>query len=858
MMDLPWLGPLVLTAGLMLTTSGAGHAAAPLVDALNAAPATVAPGERVTVHVEAHDPDCPATCTTGCGTYIRSDLTTWSTGGGTIESEDNGLSASPYTASATWRAPATEGTYTISVSLSDSGGLFCGGRQTTTAELSVLVTTSTNAAPAVTSVRASPERVYTTQTAQLACAATEPDGEPLTFTWSTDLGTITPGASTGGSSTASLSSDRPGIALVTCTATDPGGARDSATLQLAVTDAVAERRLAEGLSVPHRLAVDELGDVYVVDRARSGIQVMSLASGEPVYRLELPGVTSIAVDWTGNLLAGFVDGARLLDRGGRSLLELDVEPRVGAVVDVAVDPVERRYVTLHRTSGRILVYDAAGDRLAGFGSVGDGPGELRSPSGLAVTPGGDIVVADSGHGLIRVFDPLTGTLERSFGGLGGGVGRFVRLDDVAVGPDGVVWASDSFQDWLQSFDPDGTPREVVGTYGGGVGELKTAAGVAISGSLERLLVASVNSGSVQVFRTSGAEIPGPTPTLAYTPDTLEFGPQPVGTTSALRRLAVRNLGTARLGIRSAEAGGEFTVVAGCPAFLEPGERCTVSVTFTPSAVGVRSGRLLLDTSDATANAGSPVEIALTGSGFVPGRVVVTPTALDFPDQPVGTVSEPLAVTLSNPGTTPVTLRRISVTSGPFGQTSPCPRVLAAGASCTVSVYFTPTGVGDHLRGSLSVATGSGTARIPIEGRAVAIEVTPQPGTIDFGIHRLDAPAESRVVTLGNTGTDFVEIFAATVRGDAPATFVVEEDLCTGRVLWLDETCTLSVAFVPERHGVLQGELEIVSTAALSHISLTGFGVDGSAPAIPTMGEWGLLGLALLVAGSGITMLGRRG
>ena len=109
--------------------------------------------------------------------------------------------------------------------------------------------------------------------------------------------------------------------------------------------------------------------------------------------------------------------------------------------------------------------------LAAFGSTGDGADQLKSPQGLAATPAGEWVVADSGHGLVKVFD-LAGSLLRSFGELGGGAGEFVQLDDVAVDAAGLVYTSDSFQDWLQVWNPDGSLREVLGTYGGGVGPVQ--------------------------------------------------------------------------------------------------------------------------------------------------------------------------------------------------------------------------------------------------------------------------------------------------------------------------------------------------------------------------------------------------
>jgi hypothetical protein len=320
---------------------------------------------------------------------------------------------------------------------------------------------------------------------------------------------------------------------------------------------------------------------------------------------------------------------------------------------------------------------------------------------------------------------------------------------------------------------------------------------------------------------------------------------------------VSNLGDAPLGIRNAATVGDFSVVAGCPDFLDPGASCTLSVTFAPGAVGLRSGALLLDTSDPMATGGEPVRVPLSGTGFLPGRLAASPGVLSFPDQPVGTMSPAEQVVLTNPGTEAIALGAISV-SGPFGQTNACPPTLAGGASCAVSVYFAPGGIGDHLRGELTLRGGAETLTVPLEGRGIAVQVTPWPGTVDFGIHRLDDPPQSRLVTLGNTGTDFVAIQAAAVSGAAAESYRIEEDLCTGRLLWLNESCTLTVVFTPQQGGPAEAAVEIASTGALRHVDLQGFVVSENVLEIPTLSDWGLGLLALLLALAGYGLLLRRG
>jgi hypothetical protein len=71
--------------------------------------------------------------------------------------------------------------------------------------------------------------------------------------------------------------------------------------------------------------------------------------------------------------------------------------------------------------------------------------------------------------------------------------------------------------------------------------------------------------------------------------------------------------------------------------------------------------------------------------------------LDFGSEKKGSTSSPLTITLVNDQSlaSPLTVAfvgRIS-TQGNYAETDDCPATLAPGSSCTLSVTFTPTGVG---------------------------------------------------------------------------------------------------------------------------------------------------------------------
>jgi hypothetical protein len=95
---------------------------------------------------------------------------------------------------------------------------------------------------------------------------------------------------------------------------------------------------------------------------------------------------------------------------------------------------------------------------------------------------------------------------------------------------------------------------------------------------------------------------------------------------------------------------------------------------------------------------------------------VTPGPLTFTNQPVGTASAPQTLTLANSGAGPLSLDSISLASGAqdFAQTNACPRSLAAGANCAVSVTFTPSAA-ELKNAVLNVVTAGATIAVPLSG-----------------------------------------------------------------------------------------------------------------------------------------------
>ena len=99
-------------------------------------------------------------------------------------------------------------------------------------------------------------------------------------------------------------------------------------------------------------------------------------------------------------------------------------------------------------------------------------------------------------------------------------------------------------------------------------------------------------------------------------------------------------------------------------------------------------------------------MALQGIGTY---IQLTPTSLNFGNQPSGTKSLPQKVTVSNKGSVAVNFTSISITgtdSKDFAETNTCGKSVPAGESCFITVTFTPLAKGSRTA-SVSVGDNGG-------------------------------------------------------------------------------------------------------------------------------------------------------
>ena len=237
------------------------------------------------------------------------------------------------------------------------------------------------------------------------------------------------------------------------------------------------------------------------------------------------------------------------------------------------------------------------------------------------------------------------------------------------------------------------------------------AGVMDCGSGMTVTQGSGNSG----WSTTACGMPATWPLIAY-PSTTTFEQAAVGTATPAQKITVMNSGSAAATLGTISASSGFTVTNDpsqpCGSSLDAtspsdsGNWCQVDVSFTAPASGITTGTLTIPTDQP----GNPTVLQLVGS--TGGTNVITPptlspTALSFGDEAVGSSTPAQTVTLTNPGATAITIGSIAVSNSAYTQANTCGSTLAAGASCAIAVTFAPS-AGGAQNATLAI-TNSGTS-----------------------------------------------------------------------------------------------------------------------------------------------------
>ena len=256
-----------------------------------------------------------------------------------------------------------------------------------------------------------------------------------------------------------------------------------------------------------------------------------------------------------------------------------------------------------------------------------------------------------------------------------------------------------------------------------------------------------------------------------------------------------NYGKTAMSIQEIDATGDFAASSNCGSSLKPGNGCKITVKFTPTASGLRTGTLTVKDSDPS----SPQTAALSGTGtFV--KLPVYP-GLSFPLS--GTAlgsSVSRTVALTNTGATALRISKV-LTVGDFSQTNTCKNSVPPGASCNFTVEFTPTTAG-RLYGNLAIWDHDPGSPHAVRLLGVGTAVTLSPTKLNFGDEQVGSTSGPQDVKLMNTGSTALHFASIVATGDFAQTNGCGTSIPAGG------TCTISVTFTPTQKGLRTGAVTI--------------------------------------------------
>jgi len=346
------------------------------------------------------------------------------------------------------------------------------------------------------------------------------------------------------------------------------------------------------------------------------------------------------------------------------------------------------------------------------------------------------------------------------------------------------------------------------------------------------------TGSPQTVALSGLGT-STTGSVTNSPSTLSFGTVYVGSSSAAQTGTLSN-GTAssisisNVAITGTNA-GDFSIASKtCGASLSASGSCTASIVFKPTAAGSRSATLSF--TDSATN--SPQSIALTGTGSTTtsGSASVSPTSYSWASVAVGGKGGQKIVTLTNSGTSTLSISGLSLTGTNPGDfeifSKTCGSSLAASASCTANIIFGPTASGDRYATlNFNDSASNSPQTVALSGYApggASGSVSASPASVTFGSTAVGSSSSAQTATLSNGTSSSITIGSVSISGTNAGDFSIASQTC-GTSLAASASCTASIVFKPTATGTRTATLSFADSASNSPqtVSLSGTGGGGA-------------------------------
>jgi len=242
---------------------------------------------------------------------------------------------------------------------------------------------------------------------------------------------------------------------------------------------------------PVSVAVDGYGRLYVADEKNNNVQVFEFTGfAEQKRRIRSSDTWAlpVTVEWMGDI--------RHSNNPGSSGLESFTVDEHGTIYCVDSE------------AHSISAYDADGQFVMTFGTMGEEPGRMKYPR-AAVASDKDLFVLDSGNHRIQTWS-MTGMFQSQFGSKGRKPVEFNSPTDLILHPNGALVIADKNNNRIQIIGTDGELLTVVGSIGKERLEKPTGVAVGSEGKLyiceeDRRLIKVIDISKETVSTVSGLD-----------------------------------------------------------------------------------------------------------------------------------------------------------------------------------------------------------------------------------------------------------------------------------------------------------------------------------------------------------------
>jgi hypothetical protein len=274
--------------------------------------------------------------------------------------------------------------------------------------------------------------------------------------------------------------------------------------------------------------------------------------------------------------------------------------------------------------------------------------------------------------------------------------------------------------------------------------------------------------------------------LAVSPPVADFGTVAVGFSSPVPTvITVTNMGGPTS--LSPTAAGPFDVVSTTCETLMAGGTCTISMSFTPVAVGPTSGVLTL---------ASGVTAILTGTGIAIHPPII-PDKVDLGTVTVGT-TVPSSITVTAPNAVIGLVCAVSGADLVADPTESCPQTLTAGTSCIFGFNFKATTVGAKSDSVVCSAGGAFVSITVVTADVVAAAKLVFTAPTTLYVHGVVGQASSPVsFTLVNAGGSVTGLLTVIPSGDVDQ-FVIDNQCVLPLAAY--SFCKIAAVFKPTSVG----------------------------------------------------------